>query len=336
MSCALNPKKLFIPIIFLLVIGIGILFSYSPNFWVQKQVPITVAVSKTPLSSPFYVAKAINAFDDTCVRVEYIEVIGGKAAYDKVIKGEVDFGTSSDSVIAFQSLTEQAFVTHAMFSQSDNDVKLISRASDNIESLIDLQGKRIGVIKRTASEYLFSTLLAIKGLTVDDVKLYYYSPDELLPAFIDKKIDVMVPWEPYAFQSLKLLGTQIKTHDTKNLSTLSFNLISIPPDKQLINKAACLIEGLQKAINYIASNPEKAKNIIIKELKLEAAFIEWVWPDYIFKLGLNQALILSIQSQAIWAIESQLSEYREMPIVVKYIDTRALLKVDPGAVNITN
>lgn len=336
MSCALNHKKLFISIILLLIICIGLLYCYTSNSWFQKQYPITVAVSKTPLSSPFYVAKAINAFDETCVRVEYNEVIGGQAAFNQVINDAADFGTSSDSVIAFASLTEQAFVTHAMFSQSDNDVKLITRTADEITSIIGLQGKRIGVIKRTASEYLLSMLLAFEGLSVDDVDLYYYNPDELLPVFIDNKIDAMVLWEPYAYQALNLLGKKIKTHDTKNLSTLSFSLISKTPDQQLIDKTVCLIHGLQKAINFIASNPKKAKNIIIKELKLETAFIEWVWPDYIFKLGLNQSLILSIQSQATWAVESQLSEYTEAPNAIKYVDTRALLQIDPGAVNITN
>lgn len=296
---------------------------------------MTIAVSKTPLSNPFYVAKAINAFDGTCVSVEYLEVIGGMTAFGKVMNGDVDFGTSSDSVIAFQSLSTQTFVTHTMFSQSDNDVKLITRTADDIQSVMALKGKKIGVIKRSASEYLLSTLLAIEGLVMADVKLYYYKPEDLLQALHDHQVDAIVPWEPYAYQISQLLGDKIKTHDTKNLSTLSFNLISLPPDPLLVEKASCVILGLQKAIDYISANPIESKKIVLRALNLEPSFIEWVWPDYIFKLGLNQSLKINIESQARWAIETQISEYREESTAEHFIDSRALLQVAPDAVNLS-
>tara|TARA_R110002050_G_scaffold229010_3_gene364579 strand:- start:247 stop:1173 length:927 start_codon:yes stop_codon:yes gene_type:complete len=305
-----------------------------PNLWHQKHYPVTIAVSKTPLSSPFYIAKAINAFDKTCVDVKYIAVNGGIAAFEKVMSGEVDFGTSSDSAIAFQSLTHQNFVTHTMFSQSDNDIKLITRSSDQIKSARDLKGKKVGVIKKSASEYLLSTLLAIEGLTIADVDLHYYTPELLLQSLRDLEVDAIIPWEPYAFQASKLLGNKITTHNTKNLSTLSFNLISLTPDNLLVEKAICIIKGLQIAINYIASHPQKSKKIVINQLNLDPSFIDWVWPDYIFKLGLNQSLILNLQSQASWAIDTHTTEYSAPPKSEKFIDTRALLRVEPGAVNL--
>lgn len=318
----------------LIIVSIGVLYLNLPNLWSSKDYAVTIAVSKTPLSSPFYIAKALNAFDDTCVSVEYIEVDGGIEAFNKVINGEVDFGTSSDSAIAFQSLAEHNFVTHTMFSQSDNDIKLITRTSDKIESVLDLKGKKVGVIKRSASEYLLSTLLAIEGLTVEDVDLHYYKPELLLQGFRDDKLDAIVPWEPYPFQASKLLGNQITTHDTKNLSTLSFNLISKAPDKLLVDKATCVIQGLQTAINYIASHPKKSKKIVIDKLDLDPDFMDWIWPDYIFKLGLNQSLILNIQSQATWALETQISDYKLASNAKDLVDTRALKQVDPKAVNV--
>ncbi|KGJ94964.1 ABC transporter substrate-binding protein [Colwellia psychrerythraea] len=293
-----------------------------------------IAVSKTPLSTPFYVAKAIGAFDGTCVSVEFDQVVGGQRAFAKVISGEVDFGTSSDSVIAFQSLANKAFVSHAMFVQSDNDVKLITRPSAKINSSIDLKGKRIGVTKKTASEYFLSTLLALEGLTTEDVELIHFKPDELINGFINNEVDAFVPWEPFAFQSAQLLNDQIKIHNTKSLNILSFNLISQTADTLLVDKAKCIIQGLNIAIDYIVSNPAESKQIVINELELSAELIDWVWPDYIFKLALNQSLILSVKYQAIWAIETQMSEFDEIPQVEQFIDSRAMLQVNPSAVNI--
>jgi ABC-type nitrate/sulfonate/bicarbonate transport system substrate-binding protein len=333
----LNPKYSlvsFIAALIIVLIGIWVLCFNSQHFWDQEKYLVTIAVSKTPLSTPFYIAKSINAFDDTCVRVEYDEVIGGQAAFAKVMSGKADFGTSSDSVIAFQSLNKHSFVTHAMFVQSDNDVKLITRSSDKIESVMGLKGKKVGVTKGTASEYLLSTLLAIEGLTMDDVELYDYKPEQLVQGFSIGEIDAIVSWEPFAFQLSQSIDNKVKIHDTKSLSTLSFNLISQTADSQLVEKAKCVIQGLQTAINYIVSHPKESKKIVIDELNLDPVFIEWVWPDYIFKLGLNQSLILNIRSQATWAVETQMREYKGVPNSEHFVDSRALLQVEPGAVNI--
>lgn len=328
----MNPKYYFITI--LIITGSGVFYFNLQHFWSQEKYPVTIAVSKTPLSTPFYVAKSINAFDDTCVRVEYSDVMGGQIAFEQVINGKVDFGTSSDSVIAFQSLTKQSFVTHAMFVQSDNDVKLITRSSDNVNSTIDLKGKKIGITQGTASEYILSTLLAIEDLTMKDVELYHYKPAQLIQGFSNNEVDAIVPWEPFVFQALQSLDNKIKIHDTKSLNTLSFNLISQTADSQLVEKAKCVIQGLHTAINYIASHPQEAKKIVIDELNLDPAFIDWVWPDYIFKLGLNQSLILNIKSQATWAVETQMRAFEDVPNSERFIDSRALLQVEPGAVNI--
>lgn len=331
----MNPKYSFVSLITLLIIiGGGIFYFNFQHLWNQEKYSVTVAVSKTPLSTPFYVAKSINAFDDTCVEVEYFDVVGGQVAFEKVMSGEVDFGTSSDSVIAFKSLTEQSFVTHAMFVQSDNDVKLVTRATDHVVSTMDLKGKKVGVTRGTASEYLLSTLLAIEGLTMEDVNLYHYKPEELIAGFSQSEVDAIVPWEPFAFQALQLLEDKIQIHDTKSLSTLSFNLISQTADSQLVEKSKCIIQALHAAINYIASHPQESKKIVINELNLAPEFIDWVWPDYIFKLGLNQSLILNINSQAIWALETQMREFGNVPNSKQFVDSRALLQVEPGAVNI--
>lgn len=328
-----QPLFIFL-ILIILAFGLILLFKL-PNLWSQEKYPISVAVSKTPLSSPFYIAQAINAFDNTCVDVKFTQVLGGQVAFKKVISGETDFGTVSDSVIAFQSLKKYAFVNHAMFVQSSNDVKLITRTSDNIQSILALDNKRIGLTKGTASEYLLSNLLALEGLGMSNVKLKNLKPAQLTQSFSNNNVDAFLAWEPFAFEAYQKLGDKITIQDTKSLSWLSFNLISQSADSQLVEKAKCLIQGLQTAINYIASNPEDSKKIILKALGVTPDFINWVWPDYIFKLSLNQSLLLNIKSQTIWAIEMQLTKSLAPPDVNRFIDTRALLQVDPGAVNIT-
>ncbi|MDG1752290.1 MAG: ABC transporter substrate-binding protein [Thalassotalea sp.] len=331
----MNRKlSLFIALTLLLIASVIFLSINLQHFWQEEKHSVTIAVSKTPLSSPFYVAKAINAFKNTCVDVKFDNVVGGQKAFAKVIAGDVDFGTSSDSVIAFQSLSNQPFVTHAVFVQSDNDVKLITRQADNINSVLSLKGKKIGVTKSTASEYFLSTLLAIEGLNVEDVELINYEPELLIDGLTGNEVDAITPWEPFAFQSKQLFNEKLAIHDTKNLNTLSFNLISLTPYIQRLEKAKCVLQGLNTAIDYIASNPKEAKNIVINELGITSEFINWVWPDYIFKLELNQSLLLNLKSQASWLAEIHFTTLDELPNINRFVDSRAMLQVNPNAVNI--
>ena len=331
----MNRKlSLFIALTLLLIASVIFLSINLQHFWQEEKHSVTIAVSKTPLSSPFYVAKAINAFKNTCVDVKFDNVVGGQKAFAKVIAGDVDFGTSSDSVIAFQSLSNQPFVTHAVFVQSDTDVKLITRQADNINSVLSLKGKKIGVTKSTASEYFLSTLLAIEGLNVEDVELINYEPELLIDGLTGNEVDAITPWEPFAFQSKQLFNEKLAIHDTKNLNTLSFNLISLTPDIQRLEKAKCVLQGLNTAIDYIASNPKEAKNIVINELGITSEFINWVWPDYIFKLELNQSLLLNLKSQASWLAEIHFTTLDELPNINRFVDSRAMLQINPNAVNI--
>lgn len=301
----------------------------------NDKTPIIIAVSKTPLSAPFFIAQKLNYFKNSCVNVTIDETIGGKKSFEKVINGQADFGTSSDSVIVFESLNLNDFVTLTTFVQSDNDVKIITLDNSNIHSSKDLIGKRIGLTKGAAGEYLLSTYLAIGGVDINQVTIKNIAPDKLQQALTDNQVEVIVAWEPYAYQSTHNESNLTRVLNTKNLYTLTFNLISkkIKNEKQL-KSATCVIDALHKAINYIAAEPEKSQDILVEHLDLDKAFIEWLWPDYIFKLSLNRSLIMSLESQALWAIKTGMVTNRESPDYKQIMDPRALEQVDGKAISI--
>ena len=154
-------------------------------------------------------------------------------------------------------------------------------------------------------------------------------------ALENKVVDAIVPWEPYGFVTKQNFTENIKIHETKNLNTLSFNLLSktLKSNTQ-VNSAKCLLEGLVKATEFIATNTEEAKHIVKTKLNIQQEFIDWVWQDYIFKVGLDNALLLSLESQALWAAQQVTNEKAKKPEVIKFIDARALMQVAPQAVQI--
>ena len=296
---------------------------------------IKIAVSKTPLSAPIYIAQAQGYFDQSCANVTLEEVIGGKASFEKVISGDAHLATSSDSVIVFKSLLRNDFAALATFVQSDNDVKIFTYEDSDIYSGKDLIGKTVGVTRGAAGEYLLSAFLALDGLNISDVHTVGLGPDKLPQALIDKTIDAAVVWEPYGYEIAKKLNGKAKVLNTKNLYTLTFNLIGKRSTKSGQDKSCqCVIAAINQAIDFIAANPLTAQHILKSKLDLDENFIQWVWPDYIFKLSLNRSLIMNLEAQAQWVINSQLVTTKTIPDYTSFIDDSSLKKVKPFAVTI--
>jgi ABC-type nitrate/sulfonate/bicarbonate transport system substrate-binding protein len=294
--------------------------------------PIRIAVSKTPLSAPVYIADEMGFFDQYCSSVSLNEVVGGKRSFETMVSGQADFSTSSDSVVVFKTFNRQDFSVLASFVQSDNDVKVVSREDSKLTSARSLKGKKVAVIKGTASEYFFTTYLALEGVDLSDIELVDMRPNEMPQALQNKQVDAIVPWEPYAYKAVQLLNDTGNVIPTKNLYTLSFNLISM---KSFVNAhpeaAHCVLKAMNDAVAYISANPTETQRVISKRLGLDEGFIFWMWPDYIFKLSLNKSLLMNIESQAQWAMDNDMVGVDKMPDFMRVVDPMPLTIVVPAA-----
>jgi ABC-type nitrate/sulfonate/bicarbonate transport system substrate-binding protein len=296
---------------------------------------VSIAVSRTPLSAPIYIADELGLFNNNGIEANLIEVVGGKRSFNKVMAKEADFGTSSDSVLMFEALKNTQYVNLASFVQADNDIKLLILNNHGIRSIADLSGKKIGVIKGSASDYFISILLALDNLTINDVELVSIAPNKMLEALQTEAVQAVATWEPYAFEIRKKLSNDIFIIATKNIYSLSFNLITQKDhsDKQ-INRNARVLTAIDQAIEFIIEQPEQAQQILQNRLALDQDFIKWIWPDYLYRLSLNKSLLLTLENEAQWAMKSGLSLQKEMADFEHFIDIRPLLKVRKSAVSL--
>ena len=70
-------------------------------------------------------------------------------------------------------------------------------AKNNIASIQDLKGKRIGVEKGTIAHFTLLKFLEKAGLSLDEVNLKYYDLNSLQEAFLENKVDAVSLYEPY-------------------------------------------------------------------------------------------------------------------------------------------
>ena len=320
-------------------LALALLFAVSLGIYVQQglssrtpPLSIRIAVSQTPLSTPFYVAQHKGYFKDQDIEVELVPYVGGHLCFQALTNGKVDLATTSDSVIMFNSFDRRDFSILSSFVESDNDIKVISPAPLKIREPGQLRGRRVGVIHNTASEFFLHSLLLISGISPQNIELVSLRPDEMSAALISGQIDAASVWEPYAYEALQESTPPPNVINARGMYTLSFNLVSMRPQaSNQLTEHRKVLAALGEAIRYIAKQPKETQKIIAQQLQRDPNAIAHSWNDYVFKLSLSNSLISTLESEARWAVSQHRVSAASIPDYRTFIDDTALSATEPAA-----
>ena len=296
--------------------------------------PLRVALSQTPLSLPFYVAESQGYFESEGVKLKINDVIGGHRTMQQLLEGSADLATSSEAVVMFSSFQRTDFAVIASFVTSSDDVKVITRTDTGITEPRQLAGKTVGTVIGAASHYYLETMLLLKGVDPKSVKLRNLQPEAMGEALKNREVDAIAIWEPFPFKAVKALP-EARRLTKSDAYRLSFNLIVHKKhlgvrDDELVR----LLRALDRAEQFISSQPQKAKEILLGRLKLESSFIDWIWPSYTYRLSLDQSLLTTLEGEARWARQEGLVKGEKSPNYLNFIYANPLVKVRPSAVSI--
>lgn len=292
----------------------------------ESPAPIKIAMSTTPLSSPLIVAQELSLFEKHEVHVELLHVKGGHKSFGMMTSGEVDLATSSESVVMFNSFLRTDFSVLASFVESDNDLKLITLKSSAITEAKLLEGKNVGMIESSASEFFIYAYMILTGNKEIKFNRVFMDASELGPALLSGKVDAISIWEPLGYQLNKEYGDQISQFQTKGIYNLSFNLVAQKDSIDInLESYVRVLAAIDEAQNYIAEHPKRAKRIVSDFLHIPVTELEWAWSDYLFRLSLSNVLLSNLQTQARWAIATgSVTDTKGMPDFRFLIDGRAL------------
>jgi ABC-type nitrate/sulfonate/bicarbonate transport system substrate-binding protein len=294
-----------------------------------------IAVSKTPLSLPFFVAKEKNLFSRYKIEPVLIECLGGIRCAKELTEGRVDMATASELPFMFAVFEGKSISLLSTFVTNKNDMKFLVRTSVLKGGTKALVGKRIGYVEKSASHYYMDLFLLYHGIDPKTTVPVSMGVDGLAAALGKGEVDAISVWEPWGQMAMKLGGEEVAVIDAPKLYSQTFNLL-VSNEYRLaqVRKSIAVLSALDEAIQFIKKNPEESRRIMAREVGIDAETVKAVWPTYQFDLTLQQSLLSTVQGQARWARrEGHVGATLAEPEFLNFIDSTLLRKVKPNAVD---
>ena len=308
--------------------------------WLVAALPVlatelTLAVSRTPLSLPLYVAQAEGYFSAEGLEPKIVDCLGGNICLQRVLEGSADIATAGDTAVMFRSFERDDYVVIGTFATSSDDTKLIGRESAGTMLPGHLQGRKVGVVRGSSSQFFLDSYLLWHGIDPRSVGQVGLAPDEMAAAMQTGKVAAVAVWEPFAFDTISALKGDAVVLPNPGVYTLSFNLVA---HRRLAGahdaELAKLLRVVARAEDFIRRNPRESQVILRKRLGVDQRFIDWVWPGLRFQLALDQSLVKTLESEARWAIREGRVAGKTVPNYLRYLHASPLRAVDANAVGL--
>lgn len=312
-------------------ISLWIVLVATGGAWAE---PLTLAVSRSPLSLPLYVAQHNGYFSAEGLEIKFNECLGGHRCLRQVLDGQADVATSGELPVVMNSFSSADYAVIGTLAKSSDDIKLIADARAGIKTPAQLDGKRIGSVKGTTSEYFLELCLLSAGLDPQTLTVVHLQPEEMVQALQSGKVDAISVWQPYGFLALKAMRAGAIVLPSNNAYISTFNLIS---HRKLVGvrdgALTKLLRAVERAENFIQEQPAEAKKVLKQRLALEQDFVDAVWPGIRYRLVLDQALIVTMEGEARWARREGHAYGQLKPNFLQMLHTAPLRSVKPDAVS---
>lgn len=258
----------------------------------------------------------------------------GKQAADALLAGDVDVATSADFVFVSNVSARSDLRILASVAEVEN-YELVARRDRGVRTLADLQGKRVGVHRKSAAEFMLGNFLVLNGLKVEDVALVDLTPLQQVEAIVEGRVDAACTFVPHVDTMKQRLGERAISWPAQAGAPYYFLLLSTR--ERLERKppfAQPLLRALLKAQEYAEKNPGAAKQLIGKRLGLETAYLERSWPQNRFTVAMPQTLLLVLEAQGRWQSRQGPAPAVALQNYLDYLDTGTLTAVAHNRVSV--
>jgi ABC-type nitrate/sulfonate/bicarbonate transport system substrate-binding protein len=325
--------RLFIVLAGMFMSGLGLL-SCTNESLPKKTEKISIGTAPLESSALIYIAESRGFFTDQGLNVVIREYETGAASLNGLLKGETDIATPAEYALVGKALQKEKARAVASIAKAQY-FYLIGRKDRGILKVDDLNGKKIGVVRKTIAEFYLGRFIDLNGLDerqITPVNTDISKSEELI---LGGGVDAIMSRTPYVFSIEEKLGSNAVIWPAQSEQALYAILVGkedwIIKNPQTIKR---LLNSLVQAEKYLIRNPADAKAILQNRLGFDDSYMEAVWSRNQFALSLDQSLIIAMEDQARWMIKSNLAPATGIPDFLEYVYEDSLKEVKPEAVNI--
>jgi NitT/TauT family transport system substrate-binding protein len=302
----------------------------------QQLEKIVLGTQKIVHSSPVWIAEKKGYFQEEGLKVEIKEFDSGRTSLKALLNDKsIDLTTTSQSPVVYNSFKRDDFAIIGGMVYSDKDIKVLVRQDKGIKAPQNLKGRILGITAGTAGPFYLGLFLTYHNIPLSDIKMADMEPTQLAQALIEGQVDAIITWEPYIYRARKALGDKALLFPGEGL--FRDDVYFIAGKKYLKDHPEALkrfLRAIEKADEFIRNNRNEAMEIVGQKLKMDKEDIAPIWNDLLFKLFMDQSILISLEAQARWAIRNKLTGAATVPNYLNYIYPEALKAVSPEAVYI--
>lgn len=285
--------------------------------------------------APLYIALHNGYFREQGLNVSTRFNAAGKTSLDDLMAHRADIVTAADTPLVYLRFQRDDFAIVAAITHTDAFAGAVANRARGIKAPADLKGKRVGLYKGTASDYLLDQFLSAHRMRHSDIEQIDLNPSQLVEALSTGAIDALFSWEPHVRRAMIALGPNAYRLPTAGMKTLDWFIVVrkdyAQENPDLLQR---FLAALRKAVLYIQDNREAAKELLVRESGLASELIDSLWDEVTFDLNLSESMLINMEDQARWAIRHGKVDAQEVPDFLQVIDFRPLETLHPESITV--
>ncbi len=307
----------------------------------QSKLPVlTVGIQTSPAMLLVMVAEEKQFFDSSGVDVQIKEFTAGKFALQAFLGNSIDLAVSGDVPIVLSTLQGNKFrVITQVVERTVNECRVVVRNEEGIttaEEYFRKKKRKLSTSFGGGPEYFTYSFLKKNNLSKNDIELISQKPEEMPVSLENGSVDGISIFDPFARFAEVNLGDKAYTFAD---STIYSELYLVTAMQKTIDERPeelkAFVQGLRKAQEFVRTNPNEAKEIMIKYTKLDRSIVDGIWGNFVFQVALNDLFIQFANDEVEWALsEGKFPPSTAIPNFREIVYPNILKEVEPSAVTL--
>lgn len=274
-------KKFQIGILVILVAVVGFVLWY--NISQKTDEPVTGQTLRLGLNpwignGIYHIAKEKRFFDAEGVKIELEDYADGAVGKQLIASGRVDMLSLTPETVVILKDAGIDVKAVAMTDTSEGGDGII--ATQNINTLADLRGKKVAYEEGSPSHFFLSYLLDKEGMSTKDLQSVNVIAPDAGASFVSGNVDAAVTWQPWLSKASDRSGGHLITDSKTNPILPALVIFRTQTINERPQDIRAMLRAVFKAREWALANPNEAYPIMAKALGVSVQDIKDQMPDF--------------------------------------------------------